>query len=65
MLYFSKINNNFFFKGFFHWFGIEEYPMAKRICTSAPTQPHLLIKKDLQNVKKAIENPSTRSKKNA
>ena len=46
-----NINNKYFAKGFFYWFGIEENPMAKRVNRSINTEPHILIKEDLMRVK--------------
>ena len=52
MSYSLKTNRDYFFKGVFHWFGIEENPMAQRIDESMSAKSHILVKKDLQKVKK-------------
>ena len=47
-----KIDNNYFFKGFFHWFGIEKNPMSEKVEDLISPEPQTLIKKDLQKIRK-------------
>lgn len=50
---FIKLNNKFFAKGFFYWFGIEAPPFSSHVDKYVATKPHIAIKKDLSEIRKS------------
>lgn len=65
MSYFIELNNKYFFKGFFYWFGIEKNPFSKEVDNAISTNPHLAIKNDLTKIKKNYRKAYSELKKEA
>lgn len=47
----NNLNKDYFLKGFFSWFGVEDLPLRKKVENSISTSPNKAIKEDLKRVK--------------
>lgn len=65
MSYLIELNNKYFLKGFFYWFGIEKNPFSKEVDNAISTDPHAAIKNDLTQIKKNYRKTYNELKKEA
>lgn len=61
----NNINKDFFLKGFFSWFGVEDLPLRKEVEDSISTSPNKAIKEDLKRVKTNYRKSLNQLKKEA
>ncbi len=60
---FITLNNKYFFKGIFYWFGIEDNPALEKAQKSVYSSPQKAIKNDLNKIRKNYKKSFTRLKK--
>lgn len=61
----SDIKKDFFLKGFFYWFGIEDNPFQNKVEDTISTTPNNAIKNDLHKVKSNYRKSIKQLKKEA
>jgi len=59
---FIKLNNKYFFKGIFYWFGIEDNPVLEKAQESVFTSSQKAIKNDLNKIRRNYKKSYTQLK---